>query len=566
MKRATEGITKIALYLIVFIGFLICGIDCRDTVDDDYCDLGEDEPNTPACSHISSARFTCRSGVPPYQSITSSRVWDDVCDCCDGSDEKHPTRCPQTCDNERGKAVLEAQDEYNTARKGYELRMSMVANATRSLWEWDARLNGIGSEEDLDTLKSLRTRLKLLLVSEERDEYRTRIERARSCKPGPNSRKKCPVAEVPLVKKGERSTKPLNAKEAAVEIGKLKWMKDGKGRILTMTDYLEHRAAGAQKSDAEKLRDIEKTTLFAGRALNDDKRASRNALSLMMILAGIILTPVRVTEYLLEKAVNISMNGLMACIGALGSYYGNKDISQVSTIYQNEGVLGLLPPYLDYRQYSTLRIAQARVQFWLRRNFQRLWDSPFELYDFLFPRLDMTYESPGAALLREGILLCENTLEVATNIHSRASVDEGSKRLTPTDTLSLEKLTSCDWGKQSVYASLAGSCWSLQEGQYNYKLCIPHEAKQSATTLGQWGRWDESGTRMTMVDGSRCGSKAGFRTTSIITHCATSTYLESVSEPEICTYVMHLATPAACSFDVLRKAEARLRDLGVTVD
>lgn len=73
-------------------------------INDGYCDCPEsgfDEPGTPACSGLALASyeplFYC--GHRDGRSLPSSRVWDGVCDCCDGVDEGPGQRyCKDTCD------------------------------------------------------------------------------------------------------------------------------------------------------------------------------------------------------------------------------------------------------------------------------------------------------------------------------------------------------------------------------------------------------------------------------------------------------------------------------------
>ena len=78
----------------------------REYINDNYCDCddGTDEPGTSACSNIfptedsrdSLLGFYCVNKGHRGKYIPGSRVDDDLCDCCDGSDEGVGT-CQDTC-------------------------------------------------------------------------------------------------------------------------------------------------------------------------------------------------------------------------------------------------------------------------------------------------------------------------------------------------------------------------------------------------------------------------------------------------------------------------------------
>ena len=69
----------------------------QSAVNDDFCDCpddGSDEPSTSACD---SGHFYCENAGYRSKTISSSRVGDGVCDCCDGSDEVGGIKCEDSC-------------------------------------------------------------------------------------------------------------------------------------------------------------------------------------------------------------------------------------------------------------------------------------------------------------------------------------------------------------------------------------------------------------------------------------------------------------------------------------
>ena len=90
-------IMKSMLVLIFIISIICKTLYCLDDsktifVNDDYCDNGDDEINTSACSGyknniITKPSFICFNKEYYIEKIYNSRVNDGICDCCDGSDE-----------------------------------------------------------------------------------------------------------------------------------------------------------------------------------------------------------------------------------------------------------------------------------------------------------------------------------------------------------------------------------------------------------------------------------------------------------------------------------------------
>ena len=102
----------------------------KEHINDDYCDCpnGRDEPGnwllftkkqfflfsfwgTSACSN---GKFWCENPGFKGKYIFSSRVGDQICDCCDGSDEL-PGTCQNICEGE----ALEAKKDLLEALAAY---------------------------------------------------------------------------------------------------------------------------------------------------------------------------------------------------------------------------------------------------------------------------------------------------------------------------------------------------------------------------------------------------------------------------------------------------------------
>ncbi len=104
--------------------------------NDDYCDTGNDEMGSSACSGRSKKKFICTGSEYVKQEIFLSRVHDGVCDCCSGADEVGGlVECPNTC------AELEKSEKERIAREkqvrlvGLEKKVIAVASGKAALQE-----------------------------------------------------------------------------------------------------------------------------------------------------------------------------------------------------------------------------------------------------------------------------------------------------------------------------------------------------------------------------------------------------------------------------------------------
>ncbi|OJD13530.1 hypothetical protein ACJ73_09193 [Blastomyces percursus] len=123
-----------------------------------------------------------------------------------------------------------------------------------------------------------------------------------------------------------------------------------------------------------------------------------------------------------------------------------------------------------------------------------------------------------------------------------------------------------DYGRDSVFRSMKGSCISKDSGEYTYELCWLEKTKQipkkggSQTTMGTFSTFttvtvDEQNSAGKVVpqekialeytNGQTCWNGPA-RSTKIVLECGEQDEISKVTEDEKCVYSMFVTTPAAC--------------------
>ncbi|KKZ57835.1 protein kinase C substrate 80K-H [[Emmonsia] crescens] len=123
-----------------------------------------------------------------------------------------------------------------------------------------------------------------------------------------------------------------------------------------------------------------------------------------------------------------------------------------------------------------------------------------------------------------------------------------------------------DYGRDSVFRSMKGSCISKDSGEYTYELCWMEKTKQipqkggSHTTMGTFSAFttvtvDEQNSAGKVVpqekmaleytNGQTCWNGPA-RSTKIVLDCGEKDEILKVTEDEKCVYSMFVTTPAAC--------------------
>lgn len=108
--------------------------DC--ILNDNFCDCGDDEPETSACSTVTVAQNTFQCVDREYidMKLPSSRVNDGICDCCDGSDEKAGiVKCNDTCAEVGAEEAARKREMERVQSIGFAKKQEMIASASLKL-------------------------------------------------------------------------------------------------------------------------------------------------------------------------------------------------------------------------------------------------------------------------------------------------------------------------------------------------------------------------------------------------------------------------------------------------
>jgi len=124
----------------------------RNLINDNYCDCGVDEPGTSACSGFEpQIHFFCKNEGAQEKLIRASIVGDEICDCCDGSDEA-VGKCANSCEVE-GVAYRQRLEEEKLMMAQAKARQEELnARLASDRAQWEAELEA--KKLEIDPLKA----------------------------------------------------------------------------------------------------------------------------------------------------------------------------------------------------------------------------------------------------------------------------------------------------------------------------------------------------------------------------------------------------------------------------
>eukprot|EP00658_Telonema_sp_P-2_P079729 TRINITY_DN7786_c0_g1_i3.p1 TRINITY_DN7786_c0_g1~~TRINITY_DN7786_c0_g1_i3.p1 ORF type:complete len:614 (+),score=180.59 TRINITY_DN7786_c0_g1_i3:196-2037(+) len=554
-------------------------------VNDEYCDCGDDEPGTAACPD---SRFYCvNQGAIPKQ-LWSSAVRDGACDCCDGSDEL-PGVCASTC-YEEGAAVREAlQRQIDEAK---------VALQTKQQWISKAAGERSASEHKIVQLKSeLEVHKKSLeQLKEEKEKHEKEEEEQKAV----------------LRTKEETENAKKSAEEDAKKIAEDKAAEDvTPDKAAAVEEEEEELNANERQALALENHCYSKVRLYGNQDFTGwQAKYGRGAYEGIKFLANgaedngasSMKVPPGCIAYVYENPDFTGKRGVFATgeytAGEMGAE-GMEDKSISSMRVLNDDDPDPDPDHLDQDGAVEETTGQPQLEAldcikWRQTKGCNPNGDREPEYDKLcsvsIPTGASGYCECAGDIRRNKVPCVHATFDcaqacsgkvlpdlpppppppVVTSANfklpaaeaARTKFNAGQAKVSEVERTvkDLEGTLSAQYGADGEFLELKGQCFDLRKQQYVYKVCPFSNVKQDHTGLGNWGEWIDGYTTMHFTGGGSCWQGPS-RSAKVHLGCGRENKILTVDEPERCTYVLDMSTPAACTTEQLGRLEAQLKEL-----
>ncbi|KAJ2558099.1 hypothetical protein EV175_000962 [Coemansia sp. RSA 1933] len=523
-----------------------------ERVNDDYCDCadGSDEPGTSACNNGS---FYCANKGHTPGRLSSTRVNDGVCDydvCCDGSDEwSHDTngvRCPNKCAEIGAKYRAQADAETRIRELGSRKQAQIAEQASKLRLEKQAELEL--KQKDLDEMD---TRLADAEQRKNALEEQQRLENEASDKSREARKQALQDEYLPHL--------VTYRKALELELHKKRAHRDALILLLRSVREKhnpEYNDAAVKAALGEYSAFVDAYPYIEGAALEyadegDKARSERQALM----------------DRENEAQDDISVE---ACNEAIGIYENERETvsDDIDMLF---ALLDKLRTNYD-RNYHDLAIKAADVGL---GEFEQTRERDLAAISDHHSAIDIDAVRESVAEAKKK----HEEFEAGASESDRSSSgDEKTDRVSAEDlaqartafwdlqsaktklsgTVSnLRELLEKDLGPADVFLPYNGECFSLDNGEYTYELCLLDRAAQVGNKdsvrqgLGMFDGYGKTSdgavdySIMKFTGGTKCWNGPQ-RSVTAVFECAEEIKVVSVSEPEKCEYLAKMTGPFAC--------------------
>ena len=460
-------------------------------INDDYCDKGDDEPLTSACSIFtpSALIFQCKDTTYTKQSIYSSRVQDKVCDCCDGSDELNIS-CPNTCAQIGALLAKERAAKEALRASGLKEREILVAYGNKELQH-------IRDSEKLEEkIKEFESSVAQYKNDLDVAQGLTKADEIKNMQKFQGDVKKI------LSSRGAENDE-RNLLQSLVAAMNLLSGEDAVEAVLKELEGL-YELPGKDPDDAEAL----------VLAIDDKNRLKENEIDFQGIsLSSSSAESVRAKSNIVEMTKALALDRL--------TEYGTWKVffSCLSRSIQKD-VLNEAFLYAQVGEGDSM--------------FQQLKDI-------------------NSALSASNLL--ESSFSSTSTIQSKISDVEAKLEILRSTVKSAKDILAVSYGPEEELYSFRGRCFTAHDKGYSYEACPFGAAKQNGQIfLGNYVKHtiDKDGYRLHWQGGASCWPSQRPRSLALTLACGLGEpELTEISEPDICTYAGTLRTPIACPFMII---------------
>eukprot|EP00878_Enallax_costatus_P000980 GHUV01001112.1.p1 GENE.GHUV01001112.1~~GHUV01001112.1.p1 ORF type:complete len:580 (+),score=160.69 GHUV01001112.1:58-1797(+) len=482
-------------------------------VNDNFCDCPDssDEPGTSACPN---GEFYCRNKGHEPKLLSTSFVDDGICDCCDGSDEL--SGCKNTCiekNSAKRDALKKKIDEYKASLEKKAQYAASAAGVREHIKQRHQNVDGdiANTEEELAKLTAGRKRV----------EEETEVKRAEHKKQQAELAAQRKAAAEAKAAEDAKAAADREATDAAAAAGVVD--QAGDGAAQQDGDQPEQAAGEQEETEEERGRRIAaqwtNDPAAAGPAGSDSSHTDSAATS-------------EHAEDVTEQLTKDDGNWL--------SGIWKKAADSVKKVIAPEEQ----PGTPDEPQEDSATEYNGHTAEYDRADEEDLnANAPDVAHDADYEPFD---DSDLRNLIRDQ--------EAAER--KLAELRSEKERVTRQANVTFN----------DAWAGLINKCLESRTPQFTYKFCFFDKASQvdngggHETSLGYWKGFENAGTEAVFDGGDYC-HKAPPRSLRVMLQCGSEERAWDASEPEVCSYVVHASTPAACKQEKLKELESTLQAL-----